>query len=286
MESDREPPSAAAAGLRLQLLGPMAIHRGTQALALPPSRKVRGLVAYLALAPHAVSRSHLCELLWDVPNDPRGELRWCLSKARGLLDAPGRVRVLTDGESVRLDLEGCAVDALELRRATQDGLAEQPLPRLRALSTLCAGDFLHGLEIERSAPFSAWLIGQRRHLRAAHAAILEHRVRALAAACDEAVTCLEQWLQLAPFDRRAHELLLDALARRGRIREGDEHLAATARAFEAELQDWAPIGLAWRAAKERHAGVPLPLRADEPVIESVPVAEPVADAARVHHRAS
>ena len=35
---------------------------------------MRALLAYLALAPLAVSRSQLCELLWDVPNDPSGEL--------------------------------------------------------------------------------------------------------------------------------------------------------------------------------------------------------------------
>src|SRR5262249_41376304 len=153
VESDR----AGAAGLQLQLLGPMAIHRGGDMLALPPSRKVRGLIAYLALAPHAVSRSQLCELLWDVPNDPRGELRWCLSKARGVLDDGAHTRVVADGETVRLDLSGCTVDAGELRRAAQDGIATLPLERLRTLTALCAGDFLQGFEIERSAPFSAWL---------------------------------------------------------------------------------------------------------------------------------
>jgi len=285
VESDRAGHHGAAA-LRLQLLGPMAIHRGGAALALPPSRKVRGLIAYLALAPHAVSRSQLCELLWDVPNDPRGELRWCLSKARGVLDDGAHARVVADGETVRLDLSGCTVDAGELRRAAQDGIAALPLERLRTLAALCAGDFLQGFEIERSAPFSAWLTGQRRHLRAAHAALLEHRVRALPAACDEAVSCLEQWLQLAPFDRHAHELLLDALARRGRIREGDEHLAATARAFEADGQDWAPIGLAWRAAKARHAGLPVSLRADEPFVQTTSTPQPLEAAPRVQHRAS
>ena len=55
--------------------------------------------------------------------------------------------------------------------------------------------------------------------------------------------------ELAPFDRRVHELLLNALARRGRIREGEEHLAATARLFEAEGLDCAPIRDAWRAAQ-------------------------------------
>jgi DNA-binding SARP family transcriptional activator len=50
---------------------------------LPSSRKVRALLGYLALASRPVTRSQICELLWDVPNDPRGELRWCLSKIRG-----------------------------------------------------------------------------------------------------------------------------------------------------------------------------------------------------------
>ena len=157
-----------------------------------------------------------------------------------------------------------------------------------ALSALCAGDFLQGFEIERSAPFSAWLTGQRRHLRAAHAAILEHRVRALPAACDEAVSCLEQWLQLAPFDRHAHELLLDALARRGRIREGDEHLAATARAFEAESARLGADrpGLACRqGAPCRGAGVAARRRTVHP--DRVhDAAEPVAAAQRPQHRAS
>ena len=44
-------------------------------------------------------------------------------------------------------------------------------------------------------------------------------------------------------------MLLDALARRGRIREGEEHLAATTRLFEAEGLDCAPIRDAWRSAR-------------------------------------
>ena len=287
VESDRETAQPTVAGLHLQFFGPMTIRRGSADLALPPSRKVRGLIAYLALSSHAVARHHLCELLWDLPNDPRGELRWCLSKARGVLDEPGRTRVLADGETVRLDLNDCTVDAAEVRRATQQGVATLEPERLRALSALCTGDFLQGLEIERSAPFSAWLTGQRRHLRAAHAAILEQLAHALAPASDEAVGCLEQWLRLAPFDRHAHELLLDALARRGHIREGDEHLAATARAFEAEGQDWASLGLAWRAAKARHAGMPVTLSADEPFVQSVAGAQPEPPAtAATQHRAS
>ena len=278
---------AVAPALRLRLLGALEIRRDGAAVALPPSRKVRALVAYLAMARRPVARTQLCELLWDIPNDPRGELRWCLSKARPVLDQPGRPRVLADAEAVRLDLDGARVDALEVDAAVQGGIAALAPERLRALAALFEGEFLQDLDIERSAPWSAWLLGQRRRFSAARVAILEHLARALDPGGDEALACLEQWLRLAPFDRRAHESLLDALARRARLREGEEHLAATARMFEAEGQDWTALGRAWRAAKERHAA--LSARRVEPVATVPTVATPEAAAAveaGLPHRAS
>ena len=110
-------------GVQVQLLGPLVIKRDGVAQPLPPSRKVRALFGYLALAPRAVGRSHLCELLWDVPNDPRAELRWCLSKIRSVLDGPDRRRVEASGDSITLDLNDCSVDAIEIARATQQGIA-------------------------------------------------------------------------------------------------------------------------------------------------------------------
>ena len=57
-------------------------------------------------------------------------------------------------------------------------------------------------------------------------------------------------------DRRAHETLLNTLAQRRQLREGEEHLAATARAFEVEGLDWRPIRDNWRDAKSRYASGP------------------------------
>ena len=233
------------------MLGRMAIHRDGVALALPASRKVRALLAYLALAPLAVSRSQLCELLWDVPNDPRGELRWCLSKVRGIVDE-GRQRVFTRDDTVRLDLSDCFVDAIAIARAIEEGIGTLAPERQRALAALFNGDFLDGLEIERSPVFNGWLTAQRRRFRGCHAALLEHLVKRVPD--DEAFGYLEKWLQLAPFDRHVHEILLTALARRGQIREGEEHLAATARLFEDEGLDYAPIREVWRAARAQAAG--------------------------------
>ena len=218
--------------IEVRMLGPLTIRRDGVALDLPASRKVRGLFAYLAVAPHAVPRSQLCELLWDVPNDPRGELRWCLSKIRSLIDEPDLRRVDTQADTVRLDLAGCFVDALEIARIAPD-IATIPADRLREAAALLAGDFLDGLEIDRSPAFTSWLTAQRRRFRGAHTALLERLVASVPD--EEALGHLEKWLELAPFDGRVHELLLQALARHGRIREGEEHLAATARLFEAEV---------------------------------------------------
>ncbi len=46
-----------------------------------------------------------------------------------------------------------------------------------ALPALFAGDFLEGLEIDRSPLFGGWLTAQRRRFRGCHAALLEQLVR-------------------------------------------------------------------------------------------------------------
>ena len=254
VELARQDASGAPLGLEVRLLGPLAIYRQGVELTLPASRKARALIAYLSLALHPVSRSQLCELLWDVPNDPRGELRWCLSKLRGILDEPNHPRVESRADTVRLDLADCFVDAAEISRATQAGVESLPTAQLQRLCTLFGGEFLHGLEIDRNPGFNSWLTSQRRRFRSCHTALLEQLART--ATGDEIFGYLEKLAELAPFDQRVHEMLLNAFARRGRIREGEEHLAATARLFEAEGLDCAPIKNLWRAAKTQQEALP------------------------------
>lgn len=247
------PSSDSRCSVHVQMLGALAISRDGVPQPLPASRKVRALFAYLALAPRAVSRSHLCELLWDVPNDPRAELRWCLSKIRSVLDEPGRRRVEAAGDTIALDLTDCFVDAVEIARATQQGIGTLDQSRLQFLSALFNGDFLDGLEIDRSPQFNGWLTAQRRRFRVCHAAVLEHLVNGLPPESEDVFGHLEKWLELAPFDRAAHGSLLLALTSRGRIREGEEHLAATERLFEAEGLDRTPIRQLWQSARAGQA---------------------------------
>ena len=135
VESDRPAAAGGARRSQVRLLGPLTISRDGVALALPASRKVRALFAYLSLAPHAVTRSQLCELLWDVPNDPRGELRWCLSKVRSIVDEPGRRRVDTPRRH-RQARPGGLLRRCDRDRPRDPGRASRRSPPER-LRTLC-----------------------------------------------------------------------------------------------------------------------------------------------------
>lgn len=257
-------------GLSVRLLGQLTIARDGVPVTLPSSRKLRALLAYLALAPHPVSRSRLCELFWDVPNDPRGELRWCLSKLRAALDDPDRRRVETHGDTVSLRLDGVHVDALDAAAAVAEGVETLDLMRLEALSQHFAGDFLDGLELDRSPHFGSWLTAQRRRFSACHVAVLEHIIGLVPPGADEAGAYIDKWLELAPFDGRAHVALLENLARRGQIGAGEDHLATAAELFHSEELDFTPLREAWQEIKARNAGA-MPCARSGPAF---PVSEP------------
>jgi hypothetical protein len=94
--------------------------------ALPASRKIFSLFGCLALAPRAVARSRLRDLMREAPGAPRGELRWCPSKSGSDFDDGDRRRVLARDDTVALDLTDCHVDAIEIAHAIDprvDGLA-------------------------------------------------------------------------------------------------------------------------------------------------------------------
>jgi len=240
MESASPLPAGRRHGIELRLVGPLEILRDGEALPLPPSRKLRALLAYLALAPQPVSRSRLSEIFWEIPNDPRGELRWCLSKLRLVLDQPGRKRVLATREAVALDLADAFVDvhALDAVPAGNAGALQEGLALVR-------GDFLEGLELERSPLFETWLLAQRRHFRDREAALL--RALAETRAGTDPLPVLERWVARFPHDPEPHRLLLEALVRRGQIAAGHEHLATATRLLAAEGLDAAPLRQAFGA---------------------------------------
>ena len=177
--------------LQLRMLGTLSVSQDGRALELPASRKVRALLAYLALTPRATPRVRISRLLWDTASDPRGELRWALSKLRGVL---GAARVGSSEDFIQLDLADARIDALEVQRAAQAGIARLELPRARDLLTLFDGEFLEGLELDSSLELTSWVIAQRRRF-AAWRSQLQQRIPEDAATSSAAELAYDCYLQ-------------------------------------------------------------------------------------------
>lgn len=103
-------------GLQLRLLGRWRYRSAASLVRFRRRERRARCLPYLALAPRPVSRSQLCELFWDMPDDPRSELRWSLAKIRALLRAEGVAPLTSADDHVALDLSELAVDALDVPR--------------------------------------------------------------------------------------------------------------------------------------------------------------------------
>src|ERR1700704_5817345 len=82
--------------LRVSVLGNLAVLRQGTRMQLPPSKKTRALLAYLAVTARPHSRDRLCAMLWPIPDDPRAALRWSLTRLRPLVDEPKCPRIIAD----------------------------------------------------------------------------------------------------------------------------------------------------------------------------------------------
>src|SRR6187551_1789769 len=124
------------AGLEFRFLGDFEVRKDGRALPLPPSKKTRALLAYLSLQSRQFRREQLCQLLWEIPDDPRGSLRWSLSKLRRLVD---------DRARVGFDAEGISIDTRELKQLVAGGLHQVPTEVLESATARYRGNVLEGL---------------------------------------------------------------------------------------------------------------------------------------------
>ena len=96
--------------LTVKTLGELTVFRDGEPLALPASRRTRSLLGYLLLTGRTHRRESLCELLWWKPDDPRGALRWSLSKIRPLVKLNGEDYLLADRERVGIQTTNIEID--------------------------------------------------------------------------------------------------------------------------------------------------------------------------------
>jgi DNA-binding SARP family transcriptional activator/TolB-like protein len=235
--------------LEIRTLGGLTVLRDGVAQMLPKSRKVQAVFACLALASQPVPRSQLCDLLWDAASDPRGELRWCLSKIRGFGSA---VTVLSEADKVGLIFADSILDAAAIARAEADGIASLDPQRLHRLLDLFRGEFMAGLVLDRSPNFTLWLAAQRRRFEALHLETLNALLAQMPDGSEPALALIERRAGAAPLEAAAQLGLLAALARRGRIDAAQAHFEATARLFQSEGLDVTPLRSGWNGMRQGH----------------------------------
>jgi DNA-binding SARP family transcriptional activator len=169
------------AAFRLSVLGPLKVEIGGAPAALPKSRKTRALLAYLALAGGPVRRERLCELLWDAPDDPRGALRWSLSKLRPIVNAADAERLTSTAEAVAWAGAPEEVDLHAVEAALEGGVDALAPEALAALAASFRGDLLDGLALpEHVRALAARRAGARPPAARGHPARARRAARRLA----------------------------------------------------------------------------------------------------------
>src|SRR6266542_390291 len=217
---------AATSSLEILVLGELIVRRDGRPLALPPSRKTRALLGYLALAGRPQTRERLCDLLWEGPGDPRAALRWSLTKLRPLVDTDRR-RLAADRDSVAVELGPGELDLEVVRALLPAGAAKAPIEALRRASSLFRGELLEGLDVADCFAFHEWCVGQRDGARRLRLAVLDALAAKLEGAePEEALASARARVAVDPFAEAGHLAVVRLLARLRRTREGLEQYDA------------------------------------------------------------
>jgi pimeloyl-ACP methyl ester carboxylesterase/DNA-binding SARP family transcriptional activator len=257
--------------LAIRLLGDMEVLRGSERLELPRSRKTRALLAYLVATGRPHRRERLCELLWDVPDDPRGALRWSLSRIRVLTHDPERPIFIADRNTIQFDPQSADVDLVSLRTSLGD-VASGPAEHLIKAAAAFRGTFLEGLELPECHEFRSWYVAEREDARVLHARILTALVDRLATTPEEALPHARKLVLVDPQNELAWSRLVRLLAAAGRVREAREQYETAAGAMKATGGPRGPLLAAWRevsSAGEVKSAAPVAAMPSPPALSPI-----------------
>jgi len=165
--------------LEVRVLGELEVIRDGAPVALPPSRKTRALLAYLALTRRPHRRERLCEIFWDVPDDPRGALRWSLSKIRPFVDDPAYPRLVAERQTVELLTDALDIDLFAAQACA--GAEAAATGELVHAASSFRGPLLADLDLPANGEFHSWLLGLREDARKLQSQILRVLTERLAA---------------------------------------------------------------------------------------------------------
>ncbi len=115
-------------------------------------------------------------MLWEIPDDPRGALRWSLSKIRQIVDEDDIKRLDADRENVCLSAEGIEVDFHEVRQLRPGDVKGLDTERLEGTAGMFRGGFLEDLTLANCYEFEAWRMGFSNEMDLLRRAVLRELV--------------------------------------------------------------------------------------------------------------
>src|SRR5262249_3655244 len=201
----------------------------------PPSKKTRALLAFLVATRAKHSRTELCELLWEGPDDPRAALRWSLTKIRSLLDENGATRLVTAPEAVWFEAAGAGVDLIAVRTAIEPGVPNLAVDALERNADRFRGEFLDGLDLPDCYRYHEWWTAERESIRAVRVAVLSSITERLRQQPEVALPFARARLLVDPFSEAAHISIIQLLAAAGRSREALQQYESCRRMLEGQV---------------------------------------------------
>jgi pimeloyl-ACP methyl ester carboxylesterase/DNA-binding SARP family transcriptional activator len=241
-------------GLSIHTLGELTVRRGGEILPLPASKKTRALLAYLVLTGRPHRRDRLCEVLWELPDDPRAALRWSLNKLRPLVNDEAGERLVADRERVALHIPDLEIDIRAVETRLEQDLT---VDELSAIANRLKEPFLDGLDLPKQHVFQSWLTAEREEIDGLRIRVLERLSRHPDLTANRALKWSRCWLELDPFNPQAGTQVLGQLRQVGRDAEAETLSRELTARFRA-------AGIEW--AEGQHAATPNELQ--------VPIAEP------------
>jgi TolB-like protein/DNA-binding SARP family transcriptional activator len=148
--------------IEIQLMGSLRVVVDGREVPLPQSRKARALLTMLALEPGDHLRSSLCAHIWPDAADPRGGLRWSLSKLRGVL---GTESIVNSANGVKLDTGRVGTDVRRLEHMLDQAGEPCNVEMLRDHQARIASEPLADMDVCIGVEFDLWLESQRQALR-------------------------------------------------------------------------------------------------------------------------
>ena len=217
---------SATAELHVCLLGPPSLAWQGEPLTLP-RRQARALLFYLAAAPQAVTRDHLCLLFW--PDATETTARCNLSRLVSILHdtLPDPALLITSDDQIGLTRSGVQSDLQTFDLLWGAWKAGGQPSCLQQAVALYRGPFLEGFSLPDCPEYEAWITTERQRWERLALQALAALVEDLAAKGEyaSAISDAQRYLAIDDLSEEIHRRLIELYALAG-------DRAAAARQYE------------------------------------------------------